>query len=194
MDDGADLDLVDVSPIGSPDHSQITINQRWRGVEPYIDYETEHAAIFAVNSQYHCGTPQLSPHPRGLSKLNPSTLDMNPSPPFLYSPDYPSTIEGTPSPLSYTSDYLDFEDDSPLPSTKFDDDLRFNHYPNLLIYVRKIIPLNPSISQLISPIVNRIQMNPVTHTPGIPTTTSPYRGMQVMSPMRRSLQMNTEAT
>lgn len=141
MDDGAGVDPVEVSPIDSPDHFQMAIEQQWRGGEPHGDDETEDAFDTLVDSKYHHGSPRLSPHPRrSFRKFKPLTLDPNLSPPFLCSPSYPSTVEGTPSPLSYTSDYFDFDGNSPPPPTKFDDNIRFHHSPNILIYVGKITP------------------------------------------------------
>ena len=146
MDDGTNLDLVDISPIGSPDHAQITIEQQWRGGDPYSDDEAEEAANVAVDFEYDRGSPQLLPYLRGglFRRLKPLNLDTNLSPPFLCSPGYPSTIDGTPSPLSYTSDYFDPDDESPSPPTKSDDNIWFHHYPDILIYVRKITPSNPT--------------------------------------------------
>ena len=147
MDDGADVDLVDVSPIGSPSyHSQITMEQQWRGEEPDSDEEIEDVANIAAHPKYNNGSPPLLPHlQRGFRRPKPLTLDPNLSPPFLYSPGYPSTIEGTPSPLSYASDYFDIGENSPLPPTKPDDTMWFNPYPGLLVYVRKLTLLDFTI-------------------------------------------------
>jgi hypothetical protein len=142
MDDDTNVDLVDVSPIGSPDHSQITINKEWGGGS-HSDDETEDAANIAVDFEYHHGSPRLLPDPqRGLRRLKPLALDASLSPPFLHSPSYPSSIEGTPSPLSYTSDCIDLDSNSPLPPTKFDDDIWFHPCPHILVYVRKIALFN----------------------------------------------------
>lgn len=144
MDDDTNVDLVDVSPIGSPYHSQITINQEWGG-DPHSDDEREDAVNIAVDFEYGHGSPQLLPDPpRGLRRLKSLALDADPSPPFLYSPSYPSSIEGTPSPLSYTSDYFDLDASGSQPPTKFDDNIRFHPYPHILIYVRRITLLNPT--------------------------------------------------
>lgn len=138
MDDGASIDLLDLPPIGSPDHSQITIKQKRIEGELHSGDETEDAANISVDSEYHRGSPRLLPHPRsGFRRCKPLSLDTTHTPPLLHSPDYPSTTEGTPSPLSCTSDYLYLDDNSPLQPTKFDDNTRFHRYPNILIYVRR---------------------------------------------------------
>lgn len=138
MDDGANMDLVDVSPIGSPDHFRIPTKQLWGGREPHSDDETDGTDDAADNPEYHNEPPQWLPHSRrGFQRIKSLTVDTSLSPPFPSSSGHPSTAEGTPSPLSSTSDYFDLDDSSsPLP---IDETMRFQYYPNLNIYVRETL-------------------------------------------------------
>lgn len=143
MDDSTNVNLVDVPPIGSPDSFQITVKQLWRTRERHSDAEKEDTGNVANDANCRHGSPQWLPHPsQGFRRLKHLTLDTNLPPPFFYSPGYPSTVEGTPSPSSYAPNYLDLGGESLLPPAKVDDDMRFHHYPHLSIYVREIHLVN----------------------------------------------------
>jgi len=145
MDDSTNVELVDVSPIGSPDRFQVTVKHLWRTGEPHHDPEDEDTGDVVDDSNYCHGPHRWLPHPSGdLRMLKPLTLDANLPPPFD-SPGYPSTIESTPPTSSYTPDYFDLGGKSLLPPAKVDDDMRFCHYPHLLICVREISLLNSAI-------------------------------------------------
>ena len=130
MDDSASVDLVGASPIGgSPDRFQISVEQLWRTGEPH-DSDTENDA----NSCH--GSPQWLPHPsHNLHRLKRLTLDTNLPPPFVFSPNYPTTVNSTPLSSSHTFDYLDLGGESLLSPAKVEEDIRF---PHLLIYVREV--------------------------------------------------------
>jgi len=142
MDDSADVDPLDVSPISSPGCFQITGEPLWGTGEPHSDTEKDATGNGADNSNYRHGSPRWLPYGR----LKPLTLDTNLPPPFLYSPGYPSTVGNTPSPSSYTSDYFDLGSQNLLPPTKVNEDMRLHRCPHPLVYVRKIPPVNPAIS------------------------------------------------
>lgn len=149
MDEGASADPVDVcmSPIGSPDHFQITKEQLWRRGEPHSDDETDDTGDVSGDSKCHNrGSPQWLPHSqRGPRRIKPLTVDTNLPLPFLCSPGYPSTIEGTPSPLSYNPSYFD-PDEILLPCTKVDDDMWFRYYANPSTHVREFFLLKSTTS------------------------------------------------
>jgi len=146
MDDSANVELVDVSPIGSPDHFQVTAKHLWRTGEPHRDPESEDIANVADDSNFCRGPHRWLPHPSGdLRMLKPLTLDTNLPPPFD-SPGYPSTIESISPPSSYTPDYSDLRGESLLPPVKVVDDMQFRHYPDLLICVREISLVNSTIN------------------------------------------------
>ena len=140
MDDSANVDLVDVSPIGSPNHFLITTKQLWRGGESHSDDEAEDVGNAADESTYQHGSSQWLPRPlRGFRRLKPLTLEINLPPPFLHSPGYLPIVEITPPPpLSYSPDYFDLSGKSPLELAEVDDNIRFQHYPHLSIYVGRV--------------------------------------------------------
>ena len=141
MDDSANADLVDVSPIGSPDRVQITLKQLGSARQPPSDAGNEDGGNVVADFNNHQGSPRWLPRPtRGSRRLKPLLLDINSSPPFLLSPGYPSAAESTPSPSSYTPDYFDIRGEGLLPPAEVYDDMRFHHHPPLLIYVRTIFP------------------------------------------------------
>lgn len=150
MDEGASADPVDVctSPIGSPDHFQITKEQLWRRGEPHSDDETDDTDDVSGDSKYHNrGSPQWLPHSqRGPRRIKPLTVDTNLPLPFLCSPGYPSIIEGTPSPLSYNPSYFDPDDEILLPRTKVDDNMWFRYYANPSTHVREFFLLKSTTS------------------------------------------------
>jgi len=130
MDDGANVDLVGVSPIGrGPDRFHISVKQLWRTGEAH-DSDAENDA----NSCH--GSPQWLPHPsHNLRRLKRLTLDTNLPPPFVFSPNYPTTVNSTPLSSSHTFDYFDLGGESLLPPAKVEGDMGF---PHLLIYVREV--------------------------------------------------------
>lgn len=143
MDDGASVDLVDVSSIDGPDRLQVTVKQLWRTEQPHSDAENENSGDVVDDSNYRYGSPQWLPHPsRGSRRLKPLTLDTNLLPPFLLSPGYPYTAENVSSPFPYTPDYFDIRGEGLLLPSKFDDDMWFDNCPHLLIHVREISLVN----------------------------------------------------
>ena len=151
MDDSASADLIDVSPIGSPDRVQITVKQLGSTGKPHSDAGNEDGGNFLADSNNRQGSSRWLPRPsKGFRRLKPLPLDPNLSPPFLLSPGYPSATESAPSPSSYTLDYFDIRGEGLLPPAEAYDDMRFHHYPPLLIYVRTIF-LRKSSHQLTSP-------------------------------------------
>lgn len=147
MDDSASVDLVDVSPIGSPDHFRITIKQLWRAEEAHSDAENEDTGNVADGYPNHRrGSPQRLPPSRGSRRLKPFAVDTGTPPPSL-SPGYPLPAESSPSPSSYTSDYFDFRTESLLQPTKVEDDMWLRGSPRLLVYVREV-PLMNSTANL----------------------------------------------
>jgi len=145
MDDGATVDLVDVSPIGSPDHLRVPTKRLWGGREPHSDDEADDTGVVADNADYHNGPPQWLPYSRrDFRRIKSLTVDTSLSP-FPSSSGYLSTLEGTPSPLSPTSDCFDL-DDSSSPLAKFDEAMRFQYSPDLSIYVRETFLSNSATS------------------------------------------------
>ena len=127
-----------MSPIGSPDRFQNPAKQLWRIGGAHGDAENEETGNPTGDPNYRHGSLQWLPHPsRGLRRLKPLTVDTNSPPLFLYSPGYPLSVKGTPSPSSDTPDYFDLGSESLLPPTKVDDNMRFRRCPHLLIYVRE---------------------------------------------------------
>ena len=130
MDDSANEDLVGASTIGrGPDRFHISAKQLWRTGEPH-DSDAEGD----TNSCHK--SPQWLPHPsHNLGRLKHLTLDTNLPPPFVFLPNYPTTVNSTPLSSSHTFDYFDLGGESLLPPAKVEEDMGF---PHLLIYVRKV--------------------------------------------------------
>lgn len=127
MDDDANVDIVDASPIGRG--VQISVKQLWRTGEAH-DSDAENGA----NSCHE--SPQWLPHPsHNLRRLKHLTLDTNLPPPFVVSPNYPTTVNSTPLSSSHPFDYFDLSGEGLLPPVKVDEDMGF---PHLLIYVREV--------------------------------------------------------
>lgn len=132
MDDSANVDLADTSPIGRPDRFHITVKQLWRTGETFADAESD--------ANCHHGSPQWLPHPtHNLQRLKHLTLETNLSHPFLYPSDLPSTVGNTPLSHPHPFDYSCLSDESlMLQFSKVDGDIRFHHHPHPSIYVREI--------------------------------------------------------
>lgn len=188
MDDGPSADLVDVSPIGSPDRFRLIVEQRWRTEEPQSDAESEGTSNIAGDANHRRGSPRWLPRPlRGLRGLKHLTLDIDSPPTFPYSPGYPSIVESAPSSSPCTPDYFDLGGDILLPPAKFDDNMRFHRFPHLSIHVRGIYLVNPAPS-LPFLTVNRSPRVLTMHARGIPTPGFPRSGTQGTIPMGRSPQ------
>ena len=151
MDDSANVDLIDASPIGGgPDRFQISAEQLWRTGEAH-DSDAENGA----NSCH--GSPHWLPHPsHNLRRLKHLTLDTNLPPPFVFSSNYPTTANSTPLSSSHPFDYFDLGGEGLLPPAKVAEDMGF---PHLLIYVRKV--------PLVEPVTNCCSADLPNHNQGL---------------------------
>ena len=194
MDDSASVDLIDVSPIGNPDHFRITVKQLWRAEQPHSDAENEGTGNVANDSPIHRrGSPQRLPPSRGSRRLKRLTLDTGtPSP--SSSPGYPSPAESPPSPSLYSPDYFDVRTENLLRPTKVEDDMWLRRSPSLLIHVR-VRDLSDEFNRQLTPsIANRILTISARRMHGISTPAIPHSRTQTTTLIRRSRQKSPQTT